>query len=122
MDWLRTTHRFVRVLMAIFVVAQFAGAVSSPLVRAETVPSTLGSHVHHGHLHERDGTAGHHHGNDEGLADHCCALHAIFVGVLAPAISIQAIAAVSTRLAFRMETPHPTSMEDRLDRPPKPSV
>ena len=36
MQWFRTIPRFVRALVALFVLAQFAGVVSSPLTQART--------------------------------------------------------------------------------------
>jgi hypothetical protein len=45
MKRLRMICRFVRVLVALFVVAQFAGVVSSPLAMAHAAPSAAAAHV-----------------------------------------------------------------------------
>lgn len=79
MRWLRTTTRFVRVLVALFLVAQLAGVVSSPLALAQGMPTAVASHPHGHHAddHGGEGTFHHHHGDQSGdRADHCCALHA----------------------------------------------
>ncbi len=45
MQWLRTITRFVRVLVALFVVAQFAGVVASPLASAHGTPVLSENHI-----------------------------------------------------------------------------
>ena len=44
MNWFRTIPRFVRALVALFLVAQFAGVVSSPRANAQAVPIAAAYH------------------------------------------------------------------------------
>jgi hypothetical protein len=73
-----TMRYFVRVLVALFLVAQFAGVVSSPLARAHAAPSALGAPAGHQHAHGQGhgGCAHQDSRRDEDRADYCCALHA----------------------------------------------
>src|SRR5262245_11237958 len=90
MNWLRTIRGFVRLLVALFVVAQFAGVVSSPRASAQPIADVALAldHHQHGHDHADEGKVpGHDHSGN--LADTCCALHAYFAGVLPPAILIE---------------------------------
>ena len=85
MQRLRTIKRFVRALVALFLVAQLAGVVASPLSSAtQTAPAT---HVHH---HHADGQAPSHHQSGD-HADYCCALHAFFAGVMPPAVAVEQV-------------------------------
>jgi hypothetical protein len=125
MQWLRTIRRFVRVLVALFMVAQFAGVVSSPLASAKEIPTPATSLMHHHHLDEHDGEATfHHHGNQTGNhhADLCCALHAFFAGVLPAVIAVNAVDAVGQRFAADLADVVNGIGPARLDRPPRPRV
>jgi hypothetical protein len=51
MRWFRTMTRSVRIVVALFLVAQFAGVVSSPLTRAHAGPSAVAAHTDHQHAH-----------------------------------------------------------------------
>jgi len=122
MQRLRTIRRFVHVLVAGFVLAQFAGVVSPPQVGAEALATAVTLHADHEHAHAHHGDAGAHHHGDQGAdhADRCCALHAFFAGVLPPAIAVEIGEADSQRL-----TPHFADIGvgvdlTRLDRPPRP--
>ena len=109
MNWLRTTHGYVRILVAAMVVAQSAGVISSPFAKADTAPTVLGSHVHHQHLQNEDGTANHHRGDYKAsFTDHCCALHAIFTGIVCQAVVIEASATKVTRVAPATDLTQPT--------------
>jgi hypothetical protein len=83
---LRTVPGFIRLLVGLFLVAQFAGVVSSP--RASALPVTaaaVASHDHNQHaLDPVDHGERHHHHDSGVLADTCCGLHACFAGVLPP--------------------------------------
>jgi hypothetical protein len=61
MSWFRAIKGFVRVLIALFVIAQFAGVVSSPLASAQAFAKAAASrvHDHHAQLHDHDGKAVH---------------------------------------------------------------
>jgi hypothetical protein len=112
----------VRILVAAFVLAQFAGVNTSPL--AETGPGAVASHVHHQYLNGAEkGTAGHHHGDHKApFTEHCCALHVFFVGIVCPAITIETLVAASTRVAPPADSSRQTFTAGRLDRPPRPLV
>src|SRR5215470_19698708 len=89
MNWFRTIRGFVRLLVALFVVAQFAGVVSSPRANARPIANAALAHDHHLHSHDHaDGNLPHRYDHSENLADTCCALHAYFAGVLPPAVLI----------------------------------
>ena len=124
MNWLRTIRGFVRVLLVAFVVAQFAGVNSLPLASAETGSSAVAWHVHHQHLQGAEhGVAGHHHGDHKApFTEHCCALHAFFVGIVCLAVDIESLAVSSTRLTPAADISRPIQTAARLDRPPRPQV
>jgi hypothetical protein len=114
MNWLRTIPRFARLLVALFLVAQFAGVVSSP--RAGAQPASQ-SHHQLGHNHVDTGNA-HHHGGD--LSDTCCALHAYFAGVLPPVIAIETGSIIGEPLVVGRDDQSVGVPPGRLDRPPRP--
>jgi hypothetical protein len=131
MQWFRTMPRFVRALVASFVLAQFAGVVSSPLAQARTASGAAISHVSHDHAngHHADGhRAGGHHdacahpdaGACSGNADNCCALHAFFAGILPPAAAIDNVVLASERLRPAVTDVALGLHPGRLDRPPRP--
>jgi hypothetical protein len=122
MIWLRTIRPFVRLLVALFMVAQFAGVVSSPFANADATAGALASlspeHAHHpsmGQTHEH-----HHpdHGGNPAVA--CCALHAYFVGVISPVIGILTDWTVGETLVASLVDKEPGLPPGRLDRPPRP--
>jgi hypothetical protein len=122
MGQLRTMRGFVRTLVMLFVIAQFAGVVSSPMAHAHPASATATAHADHRrvHSHDHQGRAHEDHGQCGDQADYCCALHAFFAGVIPPAIAIDAVNFVDLRL-----TPQPNTMvaglgPGRLDRPPRP--
>src|SRR5260370_5249609 len=99
MNWFRTIPGLVRLLATLFLVAQFAGVVSSPRANAQPIAAAATSHAHHQHDHADEGKV-HHHGDHNGnLADTCCALHAYFAGVLPPVIAIETVSVAGQRLA-----------------------
>jgi hypothetical protein len=127
MQWFRTIPYFVRALLALFVLAQFAGVVSSPLAQARTASGAAISHVSHhraaphradGHRHDGcqhpDGSACPDH------ADYCCALHAFFAGILPPAAAIDNVILASERLRPAVTDVALGLHPGRLDRPPRP--
>ena len=122
MQWFRTITRFVRVLVALFVVAQFAGVVSSPLASAQAFSNATTSQVHHQRANSEDcpGTA-HHHGDQNGhYADYCCALHAFFAGLLPSVIAVDTANVLGERIAANLTDVGAGVDPDRLDRPPRP--
>lgn len=127
MSWFRTIHRFIRLLVAIFLAAQFAGVVSSPRADARTVADTALSQANHlgdHHDHADGGTHRHgggKHGDGGGNpADTCCALHAYFAGVLPQAVTMETVSQVGTRLAANLDDREIGVSPGRLDRPPRP--
>jgi hypothetical protein len=122
MQWLRTIPRFVRVLVALFAVAQFAGVVSSPLSSARGVASPDASQVHDYHAHKHGGADISDHRSDQGghPADHCCALHAFFAAVLPAAIAVAAVNVTAQRLPAQLTEIGGSIDPGRLDRPPRP--
>ncbi len=119
MSWLRAIKSFVRVLVALFVIAQFAGVVSSPLASAEVFAKAAASrvHDHHSHLHDHDGNAVRH--QSDGQVDGCCALHAFFAGILPPAIEVPAAIVPEQRFVVNLADIAHGIATGRLDRPPR---
>ena len=132
MQWFRTKAHAIRLLVALFLVAQFAGVVSSPLQQAHAAAGVAIAHASH-HKAVDHHTDGHHADGyrhdacahpDAGActdhADYCCALHAFFAGILPPAAAIDnaVIAGETLRPAVADVALglHPS----RLDRPPRP--
>jgi len=121
MNWFRTIPGFVRLLAAMFLVAQFAGVVSSP--RANALPLANAAAAHGQHQHDRYDHAGHHHGvSGQDVADTCCALHAYFAGVLPPAIAIETGIVIGESLAISPDDRERGVPPGRLDRPPRPPL
>lgn len=121
MNWFRTIPGFVRLLVALFLVAQFAGVVSSPHANAQPVPNAAAHSDHqHGDDPADEGKA-HHHGDHGGnLADTCCALHAYFAGVIPLVIAIQTRSVVGESFAIGPDDQGIGVLPGRLDRPPRP--
>jgi hypothetical protein len=131
MQWFRTKTHAIRLLVALFLVAQFAGVVSSPLANAHAAAGAAIAHAtHHQADNHQDGSHradGHRHDGcahpDAGACDHadyCCALHAFFAGILPPTTAIdnagiagETLRPAVTDVALGL---HP----GRLDRPPRP--
>jgi Ni/Co efflux regulator RcnB len=122
MNWFRTIRGFVRLLIALFVVAQFAGVVSSPRANAQPMASAAAAHDHHQHGSDHADAAKHHHhgGGSENLADTCCALHAYFAGVLPQAVLIETESVIGESLAVGPDDQRRGVPPGRLDRPPRP--
>jgi hypothetical protein len=108
-------------LVALFLVAQFAGVVSSPLASSEAFANAVAFNAQHQHLHHLGGAgAAHRHGDqDRHHADHCCALHAFFAGVLPPAIAVETVVVVSEPIVTRLDDFGFGVAPGRLDRPPR---
>ena len=121
MNRFRMIPGFVHVLVALFVVAQLSGVVSSPRSSARGVASAAITHDHHGHA---DHGAGHHHSDQKtpagDPADACCGLHAYFVGVIPPVIAVKTASAIGELLALGPNDRAASLPPDRLDRPPRP--
>jgi len=109
-------------LVALFVVAQFAGVVSSPRASAQPIPNAAAAHDHHqhGHDHADEGKVPLHGDHSGNLADTCCALHAYFAGVLPPVIAIETASVTGQRLAAGLDDLVLGVPPGRLDRPPRP--
>ncbi len=115
MDWFRTIPGFIRPLIALFLVAQLAGVVSSP-AEALAIPNAPAFH-HSAHHHHG---AGHHHGGKErAVIDHCCALHAFFAGVLPPAVAMDFVTDEGRVLAPELSALGVGVPPVPLDRPPR---
>jgi hypothetical protein len=135
MQWLRAQTLAVRVLVALFLAAQFAGVVASPLAQAH---AAIGAPVapaddHHQGSAERANTHQPQHSADSHRhngcahpdactdhADYCCALHAFFAGILPPVAVIDKAAGVGETLRPAMIDITPGLYPARLDRPPRP--
>lgn len=122
MNWLRTIPRFVRLLVALFAVAQLAGVVSSPRAEGSLIPAATAAHAEHQHGHDHAGSGNAHHQDSHSgnLADTCCALHAYFAGVLPPVIAIETESVIGESLAVYPEDRGHGVAPGRLDRPPRP--
>jgi hypothetical protein len=132
MKRLRTIRGFVRLLVALFMVAQFAGVVSSPRAAAEPAPPELAVHEH---MHPDDAEqsqdhadhypGGHEHGDGSHehsghSSDACCALHAYFVGMISSVVGIATEMRVGETLVAGLVHQEPSLSPGRLDRPPRP--
>jgi len=131
MQWFRTRARAIRLLVALFLVAQFAGVVSSPLKQAHAAAGAAIGHASHhqagGHDAGGHHAGGHHHDGcahpDAGACDHadyCCALHAFFAGILPPAAAIDNVVLASERLRPAGTDVALGLHPGRIDRPPRP--
>src|SRR5258708_5235899 len=120
MNWFRTIRGFVRLLVALFVVAQFAGVVSSPRANAQPMANAALAHDHHQHDHADEGKVPHHGDHGGNLADTCCALHAYFAGILPPTVVIETGSAIGKSLAGTPDDQDCGMPPGRLDRPPRP--
>jgi len=122
MKLLRTIPGFVRLLVGLFLVAQFAGVVSSPRASALSLATAPASHdhQHHAHAHGDQGKPHNHHDHGRSLVDTCCALHAYFAGVLPPIVAIETAAVIGKPLSIGTDTEALGVPRGRLDRPPRP--
>jgi hypothetical protein len=119
MKWLRTIRRFVRVLAALFVVAQFAGVVPSPLA---SVQASSGATAHtHRHHAEGDGAISHsHEGKSANHTDPCCGLHAFFTGVLPAVVVVDPVDLPHQQISIGLADVVVGIDPGRIDRPPRP--
>jgi hypothetical protein len=120
---LRTIPGFIRLLVGLFLVAQFAGVVSSP--RASALPvaaAAVASHDHNQHALDSVDHGKQHHRHDPGgnLADRCCGLHACFAGVLPPLAGVQTECMIGEPIATGADDLTLGLSGSRLDRPPRP--
>jgi hypothetical protein len=119
---LRTIPGFIRLLVGLFLVAQFAGVVSSP--RASALPvaaAAVASHDHNQHaLDSVDHGKRHHHHDSGALADTCCGLHACFAGVVPPLAGVQTECMIGEPIAAGADDLTLGLSGSRLDRPPRP--
>jgi hypothetical protein len=132
MKLLRTIPWFTRLLVGLFLAAQFAAMVSSPRANALPVSAagafhldTLHTDASQGHHHHVQGHDGHaipcgHQDNGGNPAETCCALHACFAGLMPPAVTIAAEIAAGEPLAASPDDVARGATADRLDRPPRP--
>ena len=106
--------------MIAFLLAQFAGAVSSPLAGALASERSAASHVHHHHASAGGGMVHEHGGPPQNHADYCCALHAFFAGVLPSVVAVASTTLAGQRIAASFPQATIGLSPGRLDRPPKP--
>jgi hypothetical protein len=125
---MRTMPWFIRVLVGLFLAAQFSGVVSSP--RASALPVALaaadaaGLHDHgqraqacaH-HSKPQDHHQQHHRGG--GLADMCCDLHACCAGALPSLPAVGRDCADGEPMAVSADDLTLGPVGGRLDRPPR---
>jgi hypothetical protein len=126
---LRTIPGFVRLLIGLFLIAQFAGVVSSPRSSAMPLATAPAAHEHSHHTqgyadhaqHRADPRKPHdHHDHGGSLADTCCALHAYFAGVLPPVMAIETGSIIGEPLSADPDNQALGVPPSRLDRPPRP--
>ena len=122
MTLLRTIPWFVRLVVGLFLIAQFAGVVSSPRASALQLATANLSHDHHQHAYDHGEGAKQrdHHDHGGSLADTCCALHAYFSGILPPAIGIETGSVIAESLSMSPNTSALGVPPGRLDHPPRP--
>lgn len=121
MQWLRTVAPLIRVLVGLFVLAQFAGAVSSPFAGSWQREHSAAPHVHHHRAGAADvgGMAHEHGGRQQNHADYCCALHAFFAGVLPYVAAVASTTLTGERVVANLTQAAIGLTPGRLDRPPK---
>jgi hypothetical protein len=121
MQRLRTIRHFVRVLATLFVVAQFAGVVPSPLASTQASNAGLAAHVHHHHADDADAIS---HSHDSKSAkyhvDPCCGLHAFFTGVLPSVIVVDPVDLPHQQVSIGLADVVVGIDPGRIDRPPRP--
>jgi len=124
MQWFRTIRPFVRLMVLLFVAAQFAGVVSSPLDSARAFTGAADFHMHHHHADGQKGLGSTEHSTDQssGHFDRCCALHAFFAGIMPPVIEIGIADRLDQRLFADLNDIAHGMTVGRLDRPPRPLV
>lgn len=122
MQRLRSLSRFSRGLVILFLIAQFAGAAPSPVGDATAEVVAAGHTAHHRFVDT--GQPGFHcYGHYcDAAADHCCALHAYFAGVLPPPVALQPVEFTGQRLADMLGDIGLGFVPGPLDRPPRPMV
>ena len=125
MQGFRTIPGFVRALVALFVLAQFAGVVSSPLATAHATVGATVAHASHQHADSHHAAGRDHRCAHPGAGrcdhvDYCCALHAFFAGILPPATAIDNAAIAAEKLHPAVTDAAPGLPPGRLDRPPRP--
>jgi hypothetical protein len=128
----RTKARAIRLLVALFLVAQFAGVVSSPLAQAHADAGAAVAHANHRQAdshqagshrandHRHDGCAHPDAGACTDHADYCCALHAFFAGILPPTAAIDNAGIAGETLRPAVSDSALGRHPGRLDRPPRP--
>jgi len=121
MQWLRTIRRFVRVLAALFVVAQFAGVVPSPLSSVQASGGVAAAHVDHHHAHDPGAIF---HSDESNSAKHhtdpCCGLHAFFTGVLPAVVVVDPVELPHQQVSIGLADVVIGIDPGRIDRPPRP--
>jgi hypothetical protein len=131
MQWFRTKARATKLLVALFLVAQFAGVVPSPLLQAHAASGAAAAQASHHHSdgrHAGSHRADRHHdacaqldaGTCTDHADYCCALHAFFAGILPPAAVIDNASVAGETLRPAVSRAALRHRSNRLDRPPRP--
>ena len=124
LQFLRTITSFIRVLVALFLIAQFAGVVPMSLASAGALghPVAVASAVPDHHVDGHSGHATfHHHGDQNGdRVDHCCALHAFFAAILPPPIAVHTEDVAGRRLVAELADAGRGVDLDQLGRPPRP--
>lgn len=127
---LRMMPWFARLLVGLFLAAQFAGVVSPPCANALPAAAAIQpdalhhmdasqDHHHHAQGHGDHGMPSGHHDHGGNPADACCALHACFAGVLPPAAAVGAETHAGEPLAAAANDVMPGASGGRLDRPPR---
>jgi hypothetical protein len=132
MKLLRTIPWFTRLLVGLFLVAQFAGMASPPPAKAlpltgvaaiQTSPLHVdgsSGHGHHAQGHGDHGMPCGHPDHDGNPVDACCALHACCAGLLPPVVAIATETVLGELLSAGPDAAAAGTSSGRLDRPPRP--
>ena len=118
MQWFRTLSGFVRLLVPLFLLAQLAGVVAAPEV-AHGHSAIAAAHEHSTSDAAHPGLLHQHGDHNTDPADHCCALHAFFAGVIPPAIAVEKVDVTARLLNSALSDVVTGIASGRLDRPPK---
>jgi len=118
---LRTMRGLMIWAMGVFLIAQFAGVVSSELIFPQPGAGLTAPHAHSHHADSvADSTLPHHHHHGQGQADgdHCCALHTL-AAVLPTVLTSAPLTLVAVRLFPERARQIAMTIPNLPDRPPR---
>lgn len=107
------------ILLAVMLAVQFAGSLASPWAEASVALDAHHRTVQPQHVQGVPSPSHHQPNHHAGFPGNCCALHAIFLGIIAQAAVPEAILVSSTRLVIATDVTRSIGAASRIDRPPR---